>query len=128
MSTGPLDGHRDSRVVPLRAVGAQTEVRLDEDQAPGPSYVDLTGGEAKRRPIIPDHWASWENAKRHITLDGRPPRAPGRLPRRPLTRLLRQVDSGSRSGAWSPSSGAWSPGGTSRAPRDWSGMLPRTAS
>ena len=56
MSTEPLDGHRDSRVVPLRAVEAQTEVRLDEDQAPGPSYVDLTGGEAKRRPVIPDHW------------------------------------------------------------------------
>ena len=68
MSTEPLDGHRDGRVVPLRAVEAQTEVRLDEDQAPGPSYVDLTGGEAKRRPIIPAHWRTWQDAKRHLWL------------------------------------------------------------
>ena len=68
MSTDQHNGHRGSEVVPLRAIDAQTEVRLDEDEAPGPSYVDLTGGDAKRRPIVPDHWSSWENAKRHITL------------------------------------------------------------
>ena len=56
------------KVVPLRAVDAQTEVRLDEAKPPGPSYVDLSGGDAKRRPIIPDHWSSWENARRHVTL------------------------------------------------------------
>jgi S-DNA-T family DNA segregation ATPase FtsK/SpoIIIE len=65
MSEAP---ERGSKVVQLRAVDAQTEVRLDEADAPGPSYIDLTGGDAKRRPIIPDHWSSWENAKRHITL------------------------------------------------------------
>jgi hypothetical protein len=63
MSEAP---ERDGKVLQLRAVDAETEVRLDEAEAPGPSYVDLTGGDAKRRPIIPDHWSSWENAKRHI--------------------------------------------------------------
>jgi len=65
MSEAP---ERDGKVVPLRAAGAATEVRLDEDRAPGPSYVDLTGGDAQRRAIIPEHWASWENAKRHLML------------------------------------------------------------
>jgi S-DNA-T family DNA segregation ATPase FtsK/SpoIIIE len=54
-------------VVRLRAVDAQTEVRLDEDQT-APAYVDLTSGDAQRRDIIPQHWRSWENAKRHIAL------------------------------------------------------------
>jgi S-DNA-T family DNA segregation ATPase FtsK/SpoIIIE len=55
-------------VVPLRAVDAQTEVRLDEDQGTAPSYVDLTSGEGHRRPIIPEHWRTRENAKRHLAL------------------------------------------------------------
>jgi DNA segregation ATPase FtsK/SpoIIIE, S-DNA-T family len=54
-------------VVRLRAVEAPTEVRLDEDQA-APSYVDLTGGDAKRRPVIPEHWRTRENAARHVSL------------------------------------------------------------
>jgi len=52
----------------LRAVDAGTEVRLDEAEPPGPSYVDLSTGDAKRRPIVPAHWSSWEAARRHITL------------------------------------------------------------
>ena len=68
MSTDPIDGHRDGKVVPLRAVDAQTEVRVEEDQPPGPSYVDLTGGDDKRRPIVPEHWRTRENAKRHVSL------------------------------------------------------------
>jgi DNA segregation ATPase FtsK/SpoIIIE, S-DNA-T family len=55
-------------VVQLRAVDAQTEVRLDEDQAVAAAYVDLTGGEAQRRPLIPEHWRTWENARRHVSL------------------------------------------------------------
>ena len=56
-------------VAPLHAVEADTEVQVDEAPATGrPSYVDLTGGEAKRRPIIPEHWSTRENAKRHVTL------------------------------------------------------------
>ncbi len=65
MSEAPEGG---GQVVPLRAVDAQTEVRLDEATPPGPSYVDLTGGDAKRRPLIPEHWASREAAKRHVQL------------------------------------------------------------
>ena len=57
----------DGRVIPLRAVDAQTEVRLDED-GHASAYVDLTSGDAQRRDIIPAHWRSWENAKRHIAL------------------------------------------------------------
>ena len=59
---------RGGKVVQLRAVDAQTEVRLDEAEPPGPSYVDVSTGDAKRRPIIPDHWSSREAARRHITL------------------------------------------------------------
>jgi DNA segregation ATPase FtsK/SpoIIIE, S-DNA-T family len=61
----PADG---GTVVPLRAADAQTEVRLDEDKPPGPAYVDLTTGDAQRRPIIPPHWRTWEAAKRHVSL------------------------------------------------------------
>jgi S-DNA-T family DNA segregation ATPase FtsK/SpoIIIE len=69
MSSEPTDPPADSgTVVPLRAVDAHTEVRLGEAKPTAPSYVDLTGGEAQRRPIIPEHWRTWENAKRHIRL------------------------------------------------------------
>jgi len=61
----PVDG---ATVVPLRAVDAQTEVRLDEDQGAAPAYVDLTRGDAQRKAIIPEHWQTWENAKRHVSL------------------------------------------------------------
>ena len=64
-SDPPAEG---GKVLPLRAADAQTEVRLDEDKAAGPSYVDLTSGEAQRRPLIPEHWRTWENAKRHVSL------------------------------------------------------------
>jgi len=69
MSSEPTDRPASgANVVPLRAVDAQTEVRLDEDKPPGPAYVDLTGGEAQRRPLVPAHWRTWENAKRHLAL------------------------------------------------------------
>jgi DNA segregation ATPase FtsK/SpoIIIE, S-DNA-T family len=57
-----------AQVVPLRAVDAQTEVALEEGRPEGPSYVDLTSGEGTRRAIIPEHWRTWENAKRHVSL------------------------------------------------------------
>ena len=59
---------RTGRVVPLRAVDAQTEVRLDEDQAAAPSYVDLTSPDAQRKAVIPEHWRTRENARRHVAL------------------------------------------------------------
>jgi DNA segregation ATPase FtsK/SpoIIIE, S-DNA-T family len=69
MTSAPNDPPADSgKVVQLRAVDAQTEVRLDEDKPPGASYVDLTSDEAKRRAIIPEHWRSRENAKKHVQL------------------------------------------------------------
>jgi DNA segregation ATPase FtsK/SpoIIIE, S-DNA-T family len=67
MSSDPIDPPAEGgNVVPLRAVDAGTEVRTDESA--GPSYVDLTSGEAQRRPLIPEHWKTWENAKRHVGL------------------------------------------------------------
>lgn len=68
MSTDPTERERNAEVVPLRAADAQTEVRLDEDQGAGPAYVDLTRAEAQRRPLIPEHWRTWENARRHVSL------------------------------------------------------------
>ena len=69
MTSEPTDPPAEgAKVVPLRAVDAQTEVRLDEDQAAAPAYVDLTRDEAKRHPIIPQHWRSWEAAKKHVSL------------------------------------------------------------
>jgi S-DNA-T family DNA segregation ATPase FtsK/SpoIIIE len=55
-------------VVPLRASDAQTEVALDEGRPAGAVYVDLTAGEAQRRPIIPPHWRTWRAARTHIRL------------------------------------------------------------
>ena len=55
-------------VVPLRAAEAPTEVRLDEDKTPAAAYVDLTSGERQRKPLIPAHWSTWDNAKRHMAL------------------------------------------------------------
>ncbi len=69
MTSAPSDPPANSgNVVSLRAVEAQTEIALDEDKPPGPAYVDLTSGERQRKPLIPAHWSTWENAKRHIAL------------------------------------------------------------
>jgi S-DNA-T family DNA segregation ATPase FtsK/SpoIIIE len=69
MSSAPTEPPASGRnVVPLRAAEVPTEVRLDEDQAAAPGYVDLTSGEAQRRPLIPDHWRTLDNAKRHVSL------------------------------------------------------------
>jgi hypothetical protein len=68
MSSAPAEPPAEGgSVVPLRAVDAQTEVRLDEDQGAAPAYVDLTTGEAKRLPVIPEHWRTRENAKKHVS-------------------------------------------------------------
>ena len=69
MTSAPNDPPADGgNVVPLRAVDAQTEVRLDEDQGAAPAYVDLTRGDGQRRPLVPEHWRTRENAKRHLSL------------------------------------------------------------
>ena len=52
----------------LQAVDAGTEVQLDEGRVPGPAYVDITSGDAQRKRIIPEHWATREAAKRHLQL------------------------------------------------------------
>jgi S-DNA-T family DNA segregation ATPase FtsK/SpoIIIE len=68
MTTEPTDRERNAEVVQLRAVEAPTEVRLDEDQAAGPAYVDITSTGEKRRPVIPEHWRSGEAARKHVGL------------------------------------------------------------
>jgi S-DNA-T family DNA segregation ATPase FtsK/SpoIIIE len=68
MTSEPTDPAAEGgKVVQLRAADAQTEVRLDEDRA-GPSFVDLTSGDGQRRPLVPEHWRTWENARRHVSL------------------------------------------------------------
>jgi S-DNA-T family DNA segregation ATPase FtsK/SpoIIIE len=69
MSSEPIDRPAEGRTpVPLRAVDTQTEVRLDEAKAAAPSYVDLTSGEAQRKPIIPEHWRDREARRQHVKL------------------------------------------------------------
>jgi S-DNA-T family DNA segregation ATPase FtsK/SpoIIIE len=69
MTASPTGPPADSgKVLQLRAVDAQTEVRLDEAKPEAPSYVDLTSGDGQRRAIIPEHWRTWENARRHVSL------------------------------------------------------------
>jgi S-DNA-T family DNA segregation ATPase FtsK/SpoIIIE len=69
MSFEPIDPPASGgNVVQVRAADAYTEVGLDEGKLPGAAYVDLTGGEAQRKPIIPHHWRTWENARRHVVL------------------------------------------------------------
>ncbi|MGH3218959.1 MAG: cell division protein FtsK [Streptosporangiaceae bacterium] len=69
MTSEPTDPRSEgATVVPLRAVDAQTEVRVDEDQAAAPAYVDLTSGAAPRKPVIPEHWRTREAARRHVSL------------------------------------------------------------
>jgi DNA segregation ATPase FtsK/SpoIIIE, S-DNA-T family len=57
-----------SRVVPLRAVDAQTETILEDAATAAPAHVDLTSPDAQRKRIIPEHWTTRENARRHIAL------------------------------------------------------------
>jgi len=66
MTSAPAGPPEGGEVIPLRAVDAETETHLDD--TPGPSYVDLTTGEAKRLPVIPEHWRTRENARRHLSL------------------------------------------------------------
>jgi S-DNA-T family DNA segregation ATPase FtsK/SpoIIIE len=67
MTSAPSDPPASGgNVVSLRATDAHTEVRTDESA--GPAYVDLTSGEAQRRPLIPGHWRTWEAARTHIRL------------------------------------------------------------
>ena len=68
MTSEPARDHPGAEVVPLRAAEVPTEVQLDEDRTQRPSYVDLSRGEAQRRPIIPEHWRTLDSAKRHVQL------------------------------------------------------------
>ncbi len=52
----------------LHAIEAPTEVQLDQDRSTALAYVDLTGGDGARRPVVPEHWRTWGNAKRHLSL------------------------------------------------------------
>ena len=66
MTSEPVDPAKGAEVIPLRAVDAETETHLERE--PGPAYVDTTTGEAKRLPVIPEHWQSREAARKHVSL------------------------------------------------------------
>jgi DNA segregation ATPase FtsK/SpoIIIE, S-DNA-T family len=66
VSTEPIDGSEDAKVVPLRATDPGTETRTE--QAPGPAYTDLSDGRPQRKPIIPAHWRTWDAAREHVRL------------------------------------------------------------
>jgi S-DNA-T family DNA segregation ATPase FtsK/SpoIIIE len=52
----------------LKAAEISTEVQLDEGQAPGAAYVDVSDGQAARKAVIPAHWRTREAARRHVRL------------------------------------------------------------
>jgi S-DNA-T family DNA segregation ATPase FtsK/SpoIIIE len=66
MSTEPIDGSEDGKVVPLRAKDAGTDTRVTE--SPVPAYADLSDGRAQRKAIIPAHWRTWAAAREHVKL------------------------------------------------------------
>jgi S-DNA-T family DNA segregation ATPase FtsK/SpoIIIE len=66
VTSEPTGGSEDGKVIPLRAQDAATEVRTAE--SPGPSYADLTDGQAQRRPVIPAHWRTRQAAREHVRL------------------------------------------------------------
>jgi DNA segregation ATPase FtsK/SpoIIIE, S-DNA-T family len=66
VSSEPIDGSGDGKVVQLRAADAGTEVRTAE--ATGPAYTDLSDGRAQRKAIIPAHWRTWAAAREHVKL------------------------------------------------------------
>ena len=66
MTSAPIDGSEDGKVVQLRAVDAGTETRTVE--AAGPAYTDLSDGRPARKPIVPAHWRTWEAAREHVRL------------------------------------------------------------
>ena len=66
MTSEPIDGSEDGKVVQLRAVDTGTETRTAE--ATGPAYTDLSDGRPARKPIVPAHWRTWEAAREHVRL------------------------------------------------------------
>ena len=60
----PAERPRSSRCAPSTRRPRYASTRTSRR----PAYVDLTSGDAQRRPIIPEHWRTWENAKRHVAL------------------------------------------------------------
>jgi S-DNA-T family DNA segregation ATPase FtsK/SpoIIIE len=66
MTSEPINGSEDAKVVQLRAADAGTEAHLGE--AAGPAYAVLDEGREHRKPIIPPHLRGAENIKRHFAL------------------------------------------------------------
>ena len=54
MSSEPIDGGQDGKVVPLRASDSGTEAHISE--VGGPAYVDVTDGRGQLTLVIPGHW------------------------------------------------------------------------
>jgi hypothetical protein len=70
VTSEPIDGSEDGKVVPLRATDAGTETRVTESARP--AYTDLSDGRAQRKPVIPAHWRTWEAAREHVELAAAP--------------------------------------------------------
>ena len=88
MTSEPIDGSEDAKVVPLRAVDAGTETRTSE--AAGPAYTDLSDGRAQPQAHHPRALAHLGRGPRACAAGRRPARARRRLPRHPRTRLPRR--------------------------------------
>ena len=66
MSAEQTTDDQNAEPITLHAADAGTEAQLAETD--GPAYVAVDNSEAQRRPIIPDHWRTRENAVRHLQL------------------------------------------------------------
>jgi hypothetical protein len=69
MTSEPIDGSQDGKVVQLRAEDTGTEVRTAE--ATGPVYAGLSDGGEQRKPVIAPHWRTWAAAREHVRLAAR---------------------------------------------------------
>jgi DNA segregation ATPase FtsK/SpoIIIE, S-DNA-T family len=65
MSTDTTEPQANGQVISLQAVEAPTEVQLDTG-TPGPAYVDVSDGRAARKPIIPEHLATWGRVRAYL--------------------------------------------------------------
>src|SRR5215472_15850511 len=66
MALDDQPGQETGKVLRLHAVDVHTEGAAEE--SPGPVYADLTGGDAQRKAVIPEHWRTRDNARRHVQL------------------------------------------------------------
>jgi S-DNA-T family DNA segregation ATPase FtsK/SpoIIIE len=66
VTSEPVTGGEDGKVLRLRAADAGTDTRLSE--VPAPAYTDVSDGREQRKAIIPAHWRTREAARQHVAL------------------------------------------------------------